>query len=280
MKTARLSLAIAFLAACPALAAAQDPDIEKLHKLAKQARAELEALRKQVGSEGERGEGRGERGEGREGREGRGEHGGRREGRGEHGEGREGRGEHGGRGEGKGEHSGGGERREGKGERGEGEEGGKRIGKRDTWNATRNGAHLILAFNPESRSFKGTVTNRTKKVLEAVRVEVHLSNGVELGPTKRTDLKPGQKMKVELAAANQKFEWWTTHPETGSEEGHNHEGSEGKGKGKEGADDRPKDGKLRPIYNELQLLRQEVRMLSRGLRAKRGGREGRERRRR
>ena len=95
-----------------------------------------------------------------------------------------------------------------------------RIAKNKKWDATRNGARLVLAYNAATQSFKGAVHNTTSKTLEDVRVEVHLSNGVELGPTKRTDLKPGTRIAVELSAANQKFTWWTTHPEHGSEEGH------------------------------------------------------------
>lgn len=268
-------------------------DIQKLHDLVKQARAQVRELQALVGrregregreGRGEHGgrregrEGRGEHGGRREGREGRGEHGGRREGRegrGEHGgrrEGREGRGEHGGRREGRGEHGGRREGRESRGEHGEGgegEEGGKRVKKNEKWDHTRNGTRLVLKYDPESQSFKGVVYNTTRKTLSEVRVEVHLSNGTELGPTKRTDLKPGQKMAVELSAAGQKFEWWTTHPEHGSEEGHGpgHEGEGGEGAGEHGGregrgDRRPRSGALRPLYNELLLLRREIRMLS------------------
>ena len=45
-------------------------------------------------------------------------------------------------------------------------------------------------------TFKGTVENTTEKVLERVRVEIHLSNGKELGPTKPGDLKPGEKREI------------------------------------------------------------------------------------
>jgi hypothetical protein len=107
--------------------------------------------------------------------------------------------------------------------------------------------------------------------LKQVRVEVHLSNGVELGPTKRVDLKPGARIPVELSAANQEFTWWTTHPEHGSEEGHGpgHEAGEREGRGEHGEGDgrRPKDPALRPLYNELLLLRQEIKLLTKGLRA-------------
>jgi hypothetical protein len=126
-------------------------------------------------------------------REGRGEH--DREGRGEHG--REGRGEHG---------------REG------GEESGTEFALNDTYDHTRNGARLKLRYDRESNAFVGTVQNTTKSVLKRVRVEVHLSNGKELGPTMAGDLGPGEKKAVRLAAESRDFEKWSAHPEVGSGE--------------------------------------------------------------
>jgi hypothetical protein len=216
----------------------RDAGIDMLYELVRQARADLRALREPTTGHK---------------REGRGEHAGRE---------REGRGEHAGL-----EH-------EGRGEHGEsgGEEGGNRLGKNKRWDETRNGARLVIAYDERSQSFRGIVVNTTARTLSDVRVEVHLSNGVELGPTKRTDLKPGQRMPVELSAAGQEFTWWTTHPEHGSEEGHG-PGHEGRGDehGKSGGD-RPGDPALRPLYNQLQLLRQEIRMLGEDLRRS-GGKE-------
>ena len=115
-------------------------DVDKLHELVQEARAQVKILRDAAGIRGERREGRGEHDGER--REGRGEHGReRREGRGEHSERREGRGEHG----------------------GEGEEGGKRIAKNEKWDNTRNGAHLVLAYDASSQSFKGVVTNASER---------------------------------------------------------------------------------------------------------------------
>ena len=123
------------------------------------------------------------------------------EGAGEHSE-SEGGGEHGEGGEG-GEHGSG----------GEGEESGEGIGREDTWDATRNGARLILLFDPASNAFVGTVENTTRRTLCAVRVEVHLSTGTELGPTARTDLPAGETTAVELPTGGRFFDKWTAHPE-------------------------------------------------------------------
>jgi len=42
---------------------------------------------------------------------------------------------------------------------------------------------MILAYNAESDAFVGTVENITEDEISQVRVEVHLSNSAELGPT-------------------------------------------------------------------------------------------------
>ncbi|MDE2904393.1 MAG: hypothetical protein OXP73_15350, partial [Chloroflexota bacterium] len=52
-----------------------------------------------------------------------------------------------------------------------------------TFDSVRSGARLILNYNAAQQAFTGTVQNTTSNVLGQVRIEVHLSNGVELGPT-------------------------------------------------------------------------------------------------
>ena len=163
----------------------------------------VEGAEVEAGGEHARSEGGDEHGEGGEG----GEHA-RSEGGGEHGEGGEG-GEHA-RSEGGGEHGEGGE---GGGHDEEGDESGEYIGMEDTWDATRRGARLVLSFDSASGAFVGTVENTTRETICAVRVEVHLSTGTELGPTERTDLPPGQTTAVTLPTAGESFDTWTAHPE-------------------------------------------------------------------
>ena len=125
----------------------------------------------------------------------------------------EGGGEHA-RSERDGEHGDGGERGEhGSGGEGEGEESGEQISREDTWDTTRNGARLVLSFDSASNAFVGTVENTTRQALCAVRVEVHLSTGTELGPTERTDLPSEETTVVELPTAGEVFDTWTAHPE-------------------------------------------------------------------
>ena len=111
------------------------------------------------------------------------------------------------------------------GEKGEGEEDGTQFSKSDVYDVVKSGTHLVLKYDAESNSFIGTVENTTSELIEKVRVEVHLSNGIELGPTTPMDLKPGEKITVELKATEKEFITWSTHAEVGSSEhGERHEG--------------------------------------------------------
>ncbi len=100
----------------------------------------------------------------------------------------------------------------------EGEESGPQIGLDGTHDEFRKGVRLILSFDSESSSFVGTVENVSEKTVPKVRVEVHLSNGTELGPTEPVDLAPGKKIEVKLSAVDQTFTWWKAHAEGGSSE--------------------------------------------------------------
>ena len=97
----------------------------------------------------------------------------------------------------------------------------------DTYDKVRNGARLILNYEAQSNAFKGTVENTTNETLKQVRVEVHLSNGKELGPTTPGDLAPGEKRAILLTATSTNFDRWTAHPEVG--EGEHGSGGEGEG---------------------------------------------------
>jgi ribosomal protein L19 len=147
------------------------------------------------------------------------------------------------------------EKREGHGsrERGEhareggskekGEESGTQYSIKQKYDQVRNGARLILSYDKKSNSFKGVVINTTKKTLERVRVEVHLSNGTELGPTKPGNLKPGQKRNITLKATKKPFERWNAHPEVGNEEGHGSEKGEGREGSERGGEGHGKEGR-------------------------------------
>ena len=114
----------------------------------------------------------------------------------------------------------------------DGEESGVELALNDTYDRVRNGARLILTYDAHNNAFKGTVENTTNETLKQVRVEVHLSNGKELGPTTPGDLAPSEKREILLTATSTNFDGWTAHPEVGeSEHGHGEEGGE---HGKEG----------------------------------------------
>ena len=109
----------------------------------------------------------------------------------------------------------------------------------ETFDMVRGGARLIMSYDAPSNSFKGTVENTTSNILRQVRIEVHLSNGVELGPTTPIDMAPGEVRTVDMAATAAAFTGWTPHAEVGSGEG-GQAGGEGSGEsgpdGPEGAE--------------------------------------------
>ena len=97
-----------------------------------------------------------------------------------------------------------------------GEESATQFTQSQIYDETRGGARLVLRYDPTAQAFVGTVTNMTNATLSRVRVEVHLSNGVELGPSTPMDLAPGQSIDVSLPAVGQIFTTWGAHPEVGS----------------------------------------------------------------
>ena len=134
-----------------------------------------------------------------------------------------------GAGESGGEHRGG-EGTEGSG--GEGSGGGEEAAANqlkpdETFDMVRSGARLILSYDASSNAFTGTVENTTNNVLQQVRIEVHLSNGAELGPTTPIDLGPGEKVEVILPSTAAAFTSWVAHAEVGSGGGEGSGGESG-----------------------------------------------------
>ena len=111
------------------------------------------------------------------------------------------------------------------------EEAALQLGLNDIYDHTRKGARLILSYDAPANSFIGTVENTTNTILPQVRVEIHLSNGVELGPTPPIDLTPGEQIPITLRAEGPPFDRWVAHPEVGptSSGGEHPAGAEGGG---------------------------------------------------
>ncbi|MCY3957489.1 MAG: hypothetical protein OXG65_04265 [Chloroflexi bacterium] len=102
------------------------------------------------------------------------------------------------------------------------------------FDAVRSGARLILSYDAAQQAFTGTVENTTSNVLGQVRIEVHLSNGVELGPTTPVDLQPGQAIPIELPSTTGSFTGWIAHAEVGSGGEGGQAGGEARGEGSGG----------------------------------------------
>ena len=113
----------------------------------------------------------------------------------------------------------GGEGSEGEDQHGSDEEegsGANALAPDETLDTVRNGGRLVLGYDASSNSFRGTVENTTGGVLNRVRVEVHLSNGTELGPTTPIDMAPGDVVAINLPVSQASFTGWTAHAEFGS----------------------------------------------------------------
>ena len=120
---------------------------------------------------------------------------------------------------------------------GGGEEGsGATLALDETFDTVRSGTRLILSYDATGNSFKGTVENTTDDVLDRVRIEVHLSNGTELGPTTPTDMTPGEVAAINLPATQASFTGWTAHAEVGGGGDGNESGDEHGGDRKSGGE--------------------------------------------
>ena len=136
-------------------------------------------------------------------------------------------GEHGSGGESGGE--GGGESGGESGASGSEEGSGATLAPDETFDAVRYGARLIMRYDAANNSFMGSVENTTSRVLTRVRVEVHLSNGTELGPTAEVDLAAGEVLAINLPATAASFTGWIAHAEVGSGGEGSQSGGEGSG---------------------------------------------------
>lgn len=116
-----------------------------------------------------------------------------------------------------------------------GEENTTPYGLNDTFDQVRAGSRLIMNYDPAANAFIGTVENTTNTTLKNVRIEIHLSNGVELGPTAPIDLAPGEIVNVRLDATTQPFDTWVAHAEVGTQGTDQGTGGAGAGEGSEGS---------------------------------------------
>lgn len=109
----------------------------------------------------------------------------------------------------------------------DGEESAEQFTKTQTYDRLRAGSRLILTYDAAANAFTGSVQNISDAPLTRIRVEIHLSNGTELGPTTPLDLAPGASAPITLAATAAPFQTWSAHAEIGgSATGGEHGGSE------------------------------------------------------
>ena len=139
----------------------------------------------------------------------------------------------------------------------DGEESGQQFGLTDTYDKVRAGARLELDYDQSANAFVGQVENVTDTTLKRVRVEVHLSNGTELGPTDPVDLSPGQTSTITLRATSQPFATWSAHPEVGQggESGEHGNGSEHNERIESGEHSRSPESGIHDVQSENSTVR-------------------------
>ena len=122
-----------------------------------------------------------------------------------------------GSGEGPGEHGGeGGEG--GHDEGGEGEEDAPTIPIGEVASSTFGSSEYSFMFDMADMAFRGTVTNPTNGFICESRTEIHMGIGstevVELGPTIRVNLSPGETVHVVMSAPDYMPDAYAVHPES------------------------------------------------------------------
>ena len=89
------------------------------------------------------------------------------------------------------------------------------LGLLDTQGLSLVGAEGRLSYDSTTHAFTGKVENTTTATLRQVRVVVHLSNGIKLGPTASVNLAPGQVVDITIPAGSQPFTHWRAYLEVG-----------------------------------------------------------------
>ncbi|WP_105615418.1 copper amine oxidase N-terminal domain-containing protein [Vallitalea okinawensis] len=122
------------------------------------------------------------------------------------------------------------------------------LAKNETYDVTKNGARLVLQYNSSKKAFEGTLQNVGNQVLTRARVEIHLNNGTELGPTTPVNLAVGENINLSLPT-NESFNTWVTHAEFGNgengenaESGTSTESGESSGGSREGTSESKESG--------------------------------------
>lgn len=105
-----------------------------------------------------------------------------------------------------------------------------------TCDNTINGMRVQMAYEANTRTFTGNISNTTNQTLKNVLVEMNIKNGtktvVELGPLQVGDLKAGDVKSVKLAVDDEPaakgltFDGYQVHPEADNIQGASREGNE------------------------------------------------------
>lgn len=79
----------------------------------------------------------------------------------------------------------------------------------NTYEQEIDGLYVIISYHAPTSSFIGIIENTTNKIISTIKIEIYLSNAVELGPTRAENLQPGETKNISLLAYNQEFKEWS-----------------------------------------------------------------------
>ncbi len=89
----------------------------------------------------------------------------------------------------------------------------------ESYEQTLDGVRITLTYTGDDNTFNGLIENTTHDTPKEVRLEIYLSNDVQLGPTASVLLPPGESKGVRISAKNFSFSGWSLYPEVNDHPG-------------------------------------------------------------
>ncbi len=83
----------------------------------------------------------------------------------------------------------------------------------DVYDDTISGVHVMVKYMLDDKYFYGSLENVGDELVKGIKVGMHLSNGMDLGPTHGLDLVPGKAGSVVIDADIKEWEKWAVYVE-------------------------------------------------------------------
>lgn len=91
--------------------------------------------------------------------------------------------------------------------------------KTDVYDDTISGVHVMVKYMLDDKYFYGSLENVGDEHVVGLKLGMHLSNGMDLGPSHGADLEPGKAGSVVIDADIKEWEKWAVYVEIGDAEG-------------------------------------------------------------